>query len=49
MQELVLVVPDLDKKNENGSRHFRLGYRRGVINGGREKMETSHLPFKAVK
>jgi len=29
----VLAVPDLDKKNEDGSRHIRLCYRRGVIYG----------------
>ena len=34
-QELVLATPDLDKKNKDGSRHIRLCYRRGIINGGR--------------
>ena len=32
-KEPVLAAPDLDKKNENGSRCIRLYYRRGVING----------------
>jgi len=29
----MLAVPDLDKKNENGSRYVRLYYRRSVVNG----------------
>ena len=32
-KELVLAAPDLDKKNEDGSRCIGLCYRRGVING----------------
>ena len=30
-KELVLVVPDLDKKNEDGSRCIRLCNRRNII------------------
>jgi len=30
-KELVLAVPDLDKKNEDGSGCIRLCYKRGVI------------------
>jgi len=32
-KELVLAVPDLDKKNKNESRYIRLCYRRDVIYG----------------
>ena len=32
-KELVLAVPDLDKENEDGSRHIGLCYRRGAIHG----------------
>ena len=32
-KEPVLAVPDLDKKNENGSGCIRLCYRRSVIYG----------------
>jgi len=46
MQELVLVVPDLDKKNEDGSGCVRLRDRRGIVSGsGRWKVETSCLPL----
>jgi len=32
-KELVLAIPDLDKKNENGSGCIRLYYGRSIING----------------
>ena len=32
-KEPVLAAPDLDKKNEDGSRCIRLCYGRSVING----------------
>ena len=45
-KELVLAAPDLDKKNEDGSRCIRLCYRRGIIDGvQRWIIETSGIPF----
>ena len=49
-QEPVLVAPDLDKKNENGSGHFRLHYRRCIIDRGKEwKIETGYISLKVLK
>ena len=33
MKELVLVAPDLNQKNKDGSRCVRLYYRRSIIDG----------------
>jgi len=49
-KEPVLAAPDIDKKNEDGSRCIGLCYRRGVIDGvQRWIMETSDIPLKVFK
>jgi len=45
-KEPVLVAPDIDKKNKDGSGCIGLCYRRGIINGmWRWIVEASSLPF----
>jgi len=49
-KELVLTAPDLDNKNEDGSRYVRLCHRRGFIYGvQRWIMETSGISLKISK
>ena len=44
--EPVLAVPDLDKKNKDGSGCIGLCNRRGTVYGvQRQKMETGDIPF----
>jgi len=49
-QEPVLAAPDLDKENEDGSKHVRLCYRRGATDGmQRQIMETSGIHFQIIE
>ena len=48
-KEPVLVAPDLDKKNEDGSGCIRLCYKRSIINGVRGWiMETGGILLKSL-
>ena len=49
-KELVLAAPDIDKKNEDGSRCIGLCNGRCIVNGVWEWIvETSSLPFQVVE
>ena len=49
-KELVLAAPDIDKKNEDGSRCIRLRNGRSIINGvQRWVMETGGIPFQVFE
>ena len=49
-KELVLAAPDIDKKNEDGSRCIGLCNGRCIVNGVWEwSVETSSLPFQVVE
>ena len=48
-KELVLAAPDLNKKNEDGSRCVRLCDRRSIIDRvQRWIMETGGIPFQII-